>query len=127
ESWKDIYFDLSIPDDAQESQFYALVKGEVDEKKHFPLRTLFDTIAYRKATKDLSDETVKRIDRMQASFKESQIPVQFFRTDQKGTVAVIFERINRQGVPLDTMQLLSAWTWSEDFQLQSQFRDLVDE
>jgi hypothetical protein len=46
--------------------------------------------------------------------------------DDKSTVAVIFERINRQGVPLDTIQLLSAWTWSEDFQLQAQFADLID-
>ncbi|MDE2385961.1 MAG: hypothetical protein KGO53_15215, partial [Alphaproteobacteria bacterium] len=35
--------------------------------------------------------------------------------------------INRQGVPLDTLQLLSAWTWSEDFQLQEQFADLAEE
>lgn len=28
---------------------------------------------------------------------------------------------------LDTLQLLSAWTWSEDFQLQSQFEDLIEE
>jgi hypothetical protein len=64
---------------------------------------------------------------MQSRFKEANIPVQLFRTDEKGTVAVIFERINRQGVPLDTLQLLEAWTWSENFQLHSQFEELVDE
>lgn len=101
--------------------------AEVDERKHFPLRSLFDTVAYRRLTKPLTDELANRIDKLQASFKEAQIPVQLFRTERKGTVAVIFERINRQGVPLDTMQLLSAWTWSEDFQLQSQFRELIDE
>lgn len=53
--------------------------------------------------------------------------MQLFRTDQKATVATIFERINRQGVPLDTLQLLEAWTWSEDFQLHSQFEDLIEE
>jgi hypothetical protein len=64
---------------------------------------------------------------MQSVFKEASIPVQIFRTDERGTVAVIFERINRQGVPLDTMQLLSAWTWSEEFQLQAQFEELADD
>jgi hypothetical protein len=42
-------------------------------------------------------------------------------------VAIIFERVNRQGVRLDTLQLLSAWTWSEDFQLHEQFSELSDE
>src|SRR5213078_2121531 len=69
----------------------------------------------------------KRIDDMQAIFKEVRVPVQLFKTEDKATVAVIFERINRQGVPLDTLQLLSAWTWSEDFQLQTEFSDLIDE
>jgi hypothetical protein len=31
------------------------------------------------------------------------------------------------GMELDVLQLLSAWTWSEDFDLQSKFSDLADE
>src|SRR4051794_10047431 len=64
---------------------------------------------------------------MQAVFKETLIPLQISSTDDKATVAIIFERVNRQGVPLDTLQLLSAWTWSEDFQLQEQFSELADQ
>lgn len=127
EDWKDIFFDYTIADDAQETQFFALMPDELDDQKHFPLRTLFDTTAYRRATRDLTEELATRIDSMQSVFKEASIPVQIFRTDERGKVAVIFERINRQGLPLDTMQLLSAWTWSEEFQLQSQFEDLADE
>jgi hypothetical protein len=127
EEWKDIYFDFTIEDAAQEPQFFALMPTEVDTTKHFPLRTLFDTTGYRRATQDLTEEIAKRIDSMQSVFKEASIPVQIFRTDERGTVAVIFERINRQGVPLDTMQLLSAWTWSEDFQLQDKFEELAEE
>ncbi len=127
ETWKDIYFDYSVPDAAQETQFFALTKAEVDSKKHLPLRVLFDTPAYRKATKNFDDKLATRIDELQTRFKEVRIPVQMFKTDDKGTVAVIFERINRQGVPLNTVQLLSAWTWSEDFQLQKQFEDLIED
>lgn len=127
ESWKDIYFDYSISDNAQETSFLALMPEDVDLNKHFPLRTLFDTVEYRKATRNFDDDIAQRIDEMQSRFKEARLPVQLFRTDQKGTVAVIFERINRQGVPLDTLQLLEAWTWSEDFQLHGQFEDLIDE
>lgn len=125
--WKEIYFDHTMAPEVQEPQFFALNTDEADQAKHFPLSVLFDTVAYRKATKDFDDALAEKIDAMQARFKESRLPFQTFRTENKSTVAVIFERINRQGVPLDTLQLLSAWTWSEDFQLQAQFEDLIEE
>lgn len=127
EAWQDIYFDLEADASAQETQFFALSAGMVDNKRHIPLKTLFDTSAYRKATAPFDDQTAKRIDDMQAVFKEVRIPLQVIRTENKATVAIIFERVNRQGVPLDTLQLLSAWTWSEDFQLQEQFGDLAEQ
>jgi hypothetical protein len=126
-NWLDIYFDLSAEPTAQDSQFLALKDTEVDRAKHFPLSSLFDTTAYRKACEGFDDETIKRIDEMQSAFKETKIPVQISKTDDKATVAIIFERVNRQGVELDTLQLLSAWTWSEDFQLQDQFAELAGE
>jgi hypothetical protein len=127
ENWKDIYFDFSLADDVQESQFLALDPTEVDSEKHFPLNSFFDTAEYRRLTRKMDDSLAEKIDMVQATFKEAKVPVQSFRTDQKDKVAIIFERINRQGIPLDTLQLLSAWTWSEDFQLQSQFEDLIEE
>ena len=126
-AWENVYFDLHADVNAQDPQFVALSTTEVFSDRHFPLNTIFDTAAYRKATKDLDDETAKRIDDMQAIFKETQIPVQLSSTDDKATVAIIFERVNRQGVPLDTLQLLSAWTWSEEFQLHDQFAELSEQ
>jgi hypothetical protein len=35
----------------------------------------------------------------------------------------LFERINRLGVKFSTLELLSAWSWSEDFG----FGDIVEE
>lgn len=125
EEWKDIFYDFSVPFDAQDTQFLALKPEEVDRSKHFPMRVLFDSTEYRRATKEFDEATVKKIDEMQAVFKEAAIPVQVIRPEEKQTVAIIFERINRQGVPLDTLQLLSAWTWSEDFQLQKEFDELA--
>lgn len=127
EAWQEIYFDFSVDKSAQESQFFALGPGEVDPKRHFALKTLFDTTAYRKATSGFDETLAKKIDEMQTVFKEVRIPVQLFKTEDKATVAIIFERVNRQGVPLDTLQLLSAWTWSDDFQLQAQFTDLSEQ
>lgn len=127
ETWKDIFFDYQLIPDVQESQFFALAPNEFNPDRHFPLRAIFNTTEYRKLTRSMSDELALKIDAMQTIFRESRIPVQTFRTEEKEKVAIIFERINRQGVPLDTLQLLSAWTWSEDFQLQNEFDDLISE
>lgn len=127
ENWLPIYFDLTAEPTVQDSQFVALPPDKVDLNKHFPLSTLFNTVAYRKACERHDDQAVERIDKMQEIFKEVKIPVQTSSTEDKATVAIIFERVNRQGVELDTLQLLSAWTWSEDFQLQDQFSELSDE
>lgn len=126
-TWKDIYFDFHQVPDVQETQFFALSPDEVDPGRHFPLRAIFNTTEYRRLTRPMTDTLAGRIDAMQSIFKEARVPVQTFRTDEKEKVAIIFERINRQGVPLDTLQLLSAWTWSEDFQLKSEFQDLIEE
>ena len=48
-------------------------------------------------------------------------------TEDKTAVAIVFERVNQRGVELDTVQLLSAWTWSGDFDLNQKFEDLAEE
>ncbi|BCZ45814.1 hypothetical protein psyc5s11_18810 [Clostridium gelidum] len=45
-------------------------------------------------------------------------------TDDKEHVAIVFERINRAGVKLDSFQLLSVWSWSMDFDLQDELNSL---
>lgn len=122
-----IYFDLLADANIQDSQFISLLDNEVDSTRHFPLNCLFDTVNYRSATSSLAVEYIRTIDELQAVFKEVKIPYQTLETDDNAKVAIVFERINRKGVPLDTFQLLSAWTWSEDFVLQSKFEELTDE
>jgi hypothetical protein len=125
DEWTKIYFDYRANPDVQDSQFVALADEEVDPNRHFPLRSLFDTAAYRRATKDFEDALAEKVDRLQAVFKEARIPVQQITTENRTTVAIVFERVNQRGVELDTLQLLSAWTWSEDFDLQRKFDELA--
>ncbi|MBI5310715.1 MAG: DUF262 domain-containing protein [Actinobacteria bacterium] len=126
ETWLPIYFDHQADASAQESQFVALQDAEVEADRHFPLNTLFNSAEYRQATEGFDPEVARRLDDMQAVFKEATIPVQTFETDNQAQVAIVFERVNRMGVELDTLQLLSAWTWSEDFDLQQAFADLSE-
>jgi hypothetical protein len=125
--WTKVYFDFRLDPSAQESQFFVLSDNEIDLTRYFPLNSLFNTIAYRKATSTLPEETIKIIDQLQERFKEIRVPVQTFTTEDRATVAIVFERVNRKGVPLDTLQLLSAWTWSDEFDLQRAFGSLQSE
>lgn len=124
ENWTSVYFDYRANSDAQESQFAALDQSEVDPDRYFLLRNFFNTVAYRRATTNLEDEILELLDTVQAVFRQTRIPIQMLSTDDKTIVAIVFERINRQGIELDTLQLLSAWTWSEEFDLQRKFEDL---
>ena len=121
-----IYFDRSANPDVQEPQFFALPPEDVDQARHFPLRVLFDVVKYRAATEGLENGELELLDTMQTRFREVTVPVQTFETDDKASVAIVFERVNRLGIELDTLQLLSAWTWSEDFFLQDRFEELAE-
>lgn len=121
-----IYFDRIANPDVQEPQFFALASEDVNPTRHFPLRVLFDVVKYRAATEGLEAHELELLDTMQTRFREVTVPVQTFETDDKASVAIVFERVNRLGIELDTLQLLSAWTWSDDFFLQDEFADLAE-
>lgn len=126
--WCDIYFDLEAANNPQDSAFVALeVVANHDRHRYFPMRVLFDSVAYRDATSELSKDSIAIIDKLQEKFKEVSIPVQILKNEDRSIVAIVFERINHLGVALDTLQLLSAWTWSEEFDLLDKFRDLRDD
>ncbi len=125
--WTKVYFDMSAESDLQESQFVCPEPGDVDRERHFPIGTFFDVTAYRRATAELTPEQAELIDQVQAVFKEATIPTQEVATEDRAKVAIVFERVNRLGVELDTFQLLSAWTWSEDFDLQERIRELAED
>lgn len=124
--WVDVYFDMDAQESVQESLFVALDDAEVDKTRHFPVKTLFDTVAYRHATTNFSDERLKRLDELQARFKEYLVPNEVFESDDRNKVAIVFERINRAGTELNVFELLSAWSWSEDFDLVDKFRLLQE-
>lgn len=125
--WVDVYFDMSADANAQDSQFVALDPLDV-QPHHVPLRVLFDVAEFGKFTRSITNEEhLKAVDQLQALFKEAVIPVETVETEDHSKIAIIFERINRGGVPLDTYQLLSAWTWSGDFDLRTKFDELATE
>lgn len=125
--WLDVYYDFTANESPQETQFVALKFEDVDPDCHIPLDTFFNTKKYGTLFRSLSEEKSESVEKVREKFQTAQIPYESTDTKDKSTVAIIFERVNRQGVELDTFQLLTAWTWSEDFALQEQFEQLADE
>lgn len=117
--WARIFFDLQATENAQDSMFVALEEQFPDPSRYFPIACLFDPVEYRKQTSGYvgNDALLEKLDGIQDRFKEAMIPVQTITTEDKTAVAIVFERVNQRGVELDTVQLLSAWTWSSDFDL----------
>jgi hypothetical protein len=124
--WLPIYYDFEATQNAQDSAFVALPAVDVDPSRHFPLRTFFDPVGFAKANRDLSEDRLTEIVKVQSVFSGTLVPVETFSQEDRTSVAIVFERVNRLGVKLDTFQLLTAWTWSEDFDLQAKFEELAE-
>ena len=127
ESIFEIYFDLTQEANVQDSNFIYVPKSEFDPERHFPLKLIFNPPEYRKFLRTMPEKIANSVDTLYQRFTTARIPIQTFATDDRTAVAIVFERINRLGVELDTLQLLSAWTWNEEFDLQEEFSDLAEE
>ena len=126
-SWPRVYFDMQHPTDAQGSFFTTVEEDEVDLQRYFPIDTFFNSVAYRKATNHLSNDQIEKIDKVQERFKDLRITTEVIETENRSEVAIVFERVNRLGMELDQLQLLSAWTWNEEFDLLQQFDDFSNQ
>ncbi len=123
----DVYFDMSAEENVQESLFLSFAQGEADPSRHFPVKTLFDSVGYRKATASLDENQIMKVDALQDRFKEYLIPNETFESGDRDKVAIVFERINRAGTPLAVFELLTAWSWSDQFDLVEKFENLQQE
>ncbi|MGC4804240.1 GmrSD restriction endonuclease domain-containing protein [Micromonospora sp. DT233] len=127
EVWLPIYYDFDAVEDAQDSRFAALPPEQASPQRYFPLSTFFEPVEFSLKTRELDESRHREIVTVQQRFLSLLLPVQTFETEDRATVAIVFERVNRMGTPLDTYQLLTAWTWSDDFNLQERFAQLSEE
>jgi hypothetical protein len=123
--WTHLFFEIN----SEESIPFKYLEDvtNYDPTKFFPLKYVFDAPNYRKVTRNLDESLAQQIDALVEKFTTATIPVERFESEEPKYVATVFERINRQGVELDTFQLLSVWNWSEDFDLQEKFREVAEE
>jgi hypothetical protein len=91
------------------------------------MSVIFDSGKFYTEVSKLDQSKRDLILKVQQMFQEYSLPAQEFETDSKESIAIVFERINRAGTPLNTYQLLTAWSWSADFDLQEEFSELSEE
>lgn len=58
-------------------------------------------------------------------FKDYEFPVVTIRDRTNQEVCRVFQRINSSGTSLSTLELLSAWTWSDQFNLINEINELL--
>jgi hypothetical protein len=62
-----------------------------------------------------------------SKFINYELPVVTIKNREKDEVGMIFERINNTGTKLTTLDLMTAWTWTDDFHLLESMGELQDE
>jgi len=115
----EFFFDL----DAQ--QF--LPNGDLIEN-HINLRmsTLFNAKEFYNSTKNFPGKYQDMAVELQSQFQNYEIPVITTYKRTKEEVGVIFERINNTATNLTTLDLMIAWTWSEDFHLKEKISEILE-
>jgi hypothetical protein len=95
-------------------------------KDKIHLNTILDTTKLLVELPKFNDEQKAKIAKLTESFKDYEFPVVTIRERSNREVCSIFQRINSSGTPLSNLELLTAWTWSDQFDLRREIDDLLD-
>lgn len=91
------------------------------------LRKLLDVTELISALSDLNNEYHKSAQELASQFLNYEVPVVTIENRSRADVGIIFERINNTGTKLSALDLMTAWTWTDDFHLLEESNTLLDE
>ncbi len=115
----DIYFYLD------EKEF--LPKDSLNENhKNLKLSMLLNAGEFIKEIEEYSPEHRNIAVELASKFQNYEVPIITTYKRKKEEVGIIFERINSTGTKLTTLDLMIAWTWSEDFHLKEKMDEILD-
>lgn len=95
-------------------------------KTKIHLNSILDTTKLLVQLPKFNDEQKIKIAKLTESFKDYEFPVVTIRERSNKEVCSIFQRINSSGTPLSNLELLAAWTWSDQFDLRREIDSLLD-
>ena len=94
--------------------------------REFPLKSLFAIKEFVAEFKKIPEKYQDLITQLHEKFNNYEVPVVTITKRSKTEVGIIFERIYSTGTKLTTLDLMVAWTWSEDFHLQDEIDELLE-
>lgn len=95
-------------------------------KDRIQLNKILDTTKLLAELPKFKDEQKAKIAKLTEAFKDYEFPIVTIRERSNKEVCSIFQRINSSGTPLSSMELLTAWTWSDKFDLRREIESLLD-
>lgn len=90
------------------------------------LNAILDTTKLLPEMQKFSIDDQKEVANLTEKFKDYEFPIVTIKDRTNQEVCRVFQRINSSGTSLSTLELLSAWTWSEEFNLRNEIEVLLD-
>lgn len=97
-----------------------------DPEKAIDLRNILDTTKLLPELQRFSEPDRNKIAAVTERFKDYEFPVVTIKDRSNQEVCRVFQRINSSGTTLSTLELLAAWTWSDQFDLRNEIAGLLD-
>ena len=100
--------------------------SSADPKASINLRVILDTTRLLPELARFDDPMKNVIATLTERFKDYEFPVVTIKDRTNQEVCRVFQRINSSGTSLSTLELLAAWTWSDQFDLRNEIETLID-
>lgn len=102
------------------------VHSSVAPEGSINLRHILDTTKLLPELRRFDEPEQIQIAAVTERFKDYEFPVVTIRDRSNQEVCRVFQRINSSGTKLSTLELLAAWTWSDQFDLRKEIQKLID-
>lgn len=105
-----------VPSEDSFYHVYTLPQGA----ESIPLSCILETTKLISYLGKFNQDEIEKITRLVDRFKDYDFPVVTIKERTNQEVCRIFQRINSSGTSLSTIELLTAWTWSDQFNLRNE-------
>ena len=134
----DIYYDISRGKFVHKSEIHEYLGHQnqqltfIDDKKIYEREENFFRLKdlmsknFRSLTRNFSHHETSKLDDLYNKFHDYPLPCIYIKRVPKNEVAYMFQKINASGTSLDILDLLVAWTWSEDFHLGEEIKTIQE-
>lgn len=113
--------------DFKQKQFLPAKECQSASDSIIALRDVLNLERFLPAVQKLNPNYVSEAQKLQSKFNNYDIPVVTIKNRSRAEVGKIFERINNTGTKLSLVDLITAWSWTEDFHLLDSANELLEE